>query len=53
MEIQFGLLEVGEVFWDPFSGEFWKKINQDQASIRSGGDWDGADDFMWDDLVVV
>lgn len=55
MKIEFGNLEIGEEFFDPNSGEDWKKINENQASIISGGDYliGKIDTFQLDDEIIV
>ena len=55
MKMSFGKLEIGDRFYDPFSGEYWIKKNQRQAIQNSGGDayTDLPDEFFLDDKVIV
>jgi len=49
MKIEFGNLEIGEKFFDKFSGDYWIKIGEDTASDVA----DGVDSFELDDIVIV
>lgn len=47
---KFGLLKVGTLFFDPVSGEEFKKINSTQAREELSGE---VDDFNSDEEVEL
>lgn len=53
MEIDFGILEVNEEFFDPFSGMMFKKINPNEAECIESGSIGEVDSFGLNEKVVV
>lgn len=53
--INFNNVPLNGVFFDPNSGEYWKRINENQAMIISGGDYleGNIDSFDIDDVVIA
>jgi hypothetical protein len=49
MKIEFGNLEIGEKFFDEYSGDYWVKIGEDTESDVS----DGVDNFELNEIVIV
>jgi len=42
MMMKFEDINVGEKFFDPYSGEYFTKVCGNAAEIQSGGDWIGS-----------
>lgn len=53
MEIDFGILEINEEFFDPFSGMMFKKINPNEAECIESGSIGEVDSFGLNEKVVV
>jgi hypothetical protein len=50
MKIEFGELSIRDRFFDPFSGDFWVKLNEEEAELEYSGE---KDSFLPTDEVIV
>jgi hypothetical protein len=46
MEKKFGEVEIGQRFFDYYSGEYWIKTSDTEATLDSGGDALGGIDMF-------
>jgi hypothetical protein len=53
MEIDFGIIETDETFFDPNSGMMFKKINPSEAVCIESGDVGEIDSFGLNEKVIV